>query len=102
MQMLSKFQPFKAMAIGADPYLPGFMKQGYDKFINSIGGASANLPIDMAWVNIAGKITNSAPAYSGTGNEKIDAVGPVNFLMMAEKWSPIKDQEFGGKTFTGN
>jgi len=76
-------------------------QKGYDKFINSIGGASANLPIDMAWVNVAGKITNSAPAYSGTGNEKIDAVGPVNFLMLTEKWSP-DNQLFGGKTFTGN
>ncbi len=76
-------------------------QKGYDNFIRSIDGASANLPIDMAWVNIAGKITNSAPAYSGTGDEKIDAVGPVNFLMLTEKWSP-DNQLFGGKTFTGN
>jgi hypothetical protein len=32
MQMASKAQPFKAMMIGMDPYLPGFMQQGYDKF----------------------------------------------------------------------
>ena len=76
-------------------------QKGYDNFISTRGG-TANLPIDMAWVNIAGKITNSAPAYSGTSDEKYDAVGPVNFLMIAEKWSPFKDQEFDGKTFTGN
>ena len=32
MQMALKAQPFKSMMIGMDPYLPGFMQQGYDKF----------------------------------------------------------------------
>ena len=31
-QNLKSGGPFKAMMIGADPYLPGFMQQGYDKF----------------------------------------------------------------------
>ena len=32
MQMLSKAQPFKAMRIGIDPYLPKSMQTGYDAF----------------------------------------------------------------------
>jgi len=31
-EMLSKAQPFKAMRIGIDPYLPKFMQTGYDAF----------------------------------------------------------------------
>jgi len=31
-QNLKSGGPFKAMRIGMDPYLPGFMQQGYDKF----------------------------------------------------------------------
>ena len=75
-------------------------QQGYDKFINARGG-SANLPIDMAWVQIQGNISSSAPAYSGTGGEKINATGPANFFQLAEKWDPIGDQTFGDKSFTG-
>jgi len=58
-QMLSKFQPFKAMAIGADPYLPGFMKQGYDKFraapTASVGKAASflgSLPFNAALMTL--------------------------------------------------
>ena len=55
----------------------------------------------MAWVQIQGNIANSAPAYSGTSGEKINATGPVNFFQLAEKWDPTGDQTFGGQAFTG-
>ena len=39
MQMLSKAQPFKAMRIGIDPYLPKSMQTGYDAFRAAPTGA---------------------------------------------------------------
>ena len=75
-------------------------QKGYDNFIGTRGG-TANLPIDMAWVQIQGNISNTAPDYSGTGSGKINATGPVNFFQLSEKWDPTGDQKFGGKSFTG-
>jgi hypothetical protein len=80
------------------------IKDYQDGYYNFIGGSqnSPNLPIDMSWVQINGKIKSSAPAYSGTSDNSIDVKGPVNFFQVYEKYNPSGNQTFGGKSFTGN
>ena len=79
------------------------IKDYQDGYYNFIGGSqnSPNLPIDMSWVQINGKIKSSAPAYSGTSDNSIDVKGPVNFFQIYEKYNPGGNQTFGGKSFTG-
>ena len=79
------------------------IKDYQDGYYNFIGGSSKspNLPIDMSWVQINGKIKSSAPAYSGTADDSIDVTGPVNFFPIYEKYNPGGNQTFGGKSFTG-
>ena len=79
------------------------IKDFQDGYYNFIGGSqnSPNLPIDMSWVQIDGKIKSSAPAYSGTSDSSIDVKGPVNFFQLYEKYNPGGNQTFGGKSFTG-
>jgi len=79
------------------------IKDYQDGYYNFIGGSdkSPNLPIDMSWVQINGKIKSSAPAYSGTADDSIDVTGPVNFFQLYEKYNPSGNQTFGGKSFTG-
>ena len=79
------------------------IKDYQDGYYNFIGGSSKspNLPIDMSWVQINGKIKSSAPAYSGTADDSIDVTGPVNFFQLYEKYNPGGNQTFGGKSFTG-
>jgi len=80
------------------------IKDFQDGYYNFIGGSqnSPNLPIDMSWIQINGKIKSSAPAYSGTADDSIDVTGPVNFFQLYEKYNPGGNQTFGGKPFTGN
>jgi predicted DNA-binding protein len=80
------------------------IKDYQDGYYNFIGGSqnSPNLPIDMSWIQINGKIKSSAPAYSGTSDNSIDVKGPVNFFQIYEKYNPGGNQTFGGKEFTGN
>ena len=79
------------------------IKDFQDGYYNFIGGSqnSPNLPIDMSWVQIDGKIKSSAPAYSGTSDNSIDVKGPVNFFQIYEKYNPGGNQTFGGKSFIG-
>ena len=79
------------------------IKDYQDGYYNFIGGSenSPNLPIDMSWVQIDGKIKSSAPAYSGTADDSIDVKGPANFFQLYEKYNPGGNQTFGGKSFTG-
>ena len=79
------------------------IKDYQDGYYNFIGGSqnSPNLPIDMSWVQIDGKIKSSAPAYSSTSGDSIDVKGPVNFFQLYEKYNPGGNQTFGGKEFTG-
>jgi len=88
MQMFSKFQPGKAMMIGMDPYLPGFMQQGYDKFraaptqaVKNIAGtlgkgitSLASLPAQAAMFTLG-----STPANADEAN-----MGPEDFRALAE------------------
>ena len=79
------------------------IKDYQDAYYDFIGGSenSPNLPIDMSWVQIDGKIKSSAPAYQGTSGEELDVKGPVNFFNIYNKWAPEKSQSFSGKTYTG-
>ena len=79
------------------------IKDYQDGYYNFIGGSqnSPNLPIDMSWVQIDGKIKSSAPAYSSTSGDSIDVKGPINFFYYYEKYNPGGNQTFGGKEFTG-
>jgi len=88
MQMFSKFQPGKAMMIGMDPYLPGFMQQGYDKFraaptqaVKNIAGtlgkgitSLASLPAQAAMFTLG-----STPANADEAN-----MSPEDFAALAE------------------
>ena len=66
----------------------------------------------MSWIQVNDSITSSAPAYSGTSDNSIDvkgdssaiidAVGPINWFDLMNKWLPEGDQTFGGKNYTGN
>ena len=80
------------------------IKDYQDGYYNFIGGSqnSPNLPIDMSWIQVNDSITSSAPAYSGDSSATIDAVGPVNWFDLMNKWLPEGDQTFGGKNYTGN
>jgi hypothetical protein len=79
------------------------IKDFQDGYYNFIGGSqnSPNLPIDMSWVQIDGKIKGSAPAYSNEANDSIDVKGPVNFFQIYEKYSPTGNQTFGQKSYEG-
>jgi hypothetical protein len=79
------------------------IKDYQDSYYNFIGGSgnSPNLPIDMSWVQIDGKIKSSAPAYQGTSGEELDVKGSANFFNIYNKWAPEKSQSFSGKTYTG-
>ena len=79
------------------------IKDYQDGYYNFIGGSqnSPNLPIDMSWVQIDGRIKSSAPPYSSTSSDSIDVKGPINFFKIYEKYSPGGNQTFGGKEFTG-
>ena len=93
MQMFSKFQPGKAMMIGMDPYLPGFMQQGYDKFraaptqaVKNIAGtlgkgitSLASLPAQAAFFTLG-----STPANADEAN-----MGPEDFRALAEAQNTI-------------
>ncbi len=88
MQMFSKFQPGKAMMIGMDPYLPGFMQQGYDKFraaptqaVKNIAGtlgkgitSLASLPAQAAFFTLG-----STPANASEAN-----MSPEDFRALGE------------------
>ena len=63
MQMLSKAQPFKAMRIGIDPYLPKSMQTGYDAFRAAPTTGAAR----FLGSNIAGGL----PALYGYGAGKL-------------------------------
>ena len=80
------------------------IKDYQDGYYNFIGGSqnSPNLPIDMSWIQVNDSITSSAPAYSGDSSATIDAVGPINWFDLMNKWLPEGDQTFGGKNYTGN
>ena len=80
------------------------IKDYQDGYYNFIGGAgnSPNLPIDMSWVNVSDNIKSSAPAYSSDSNTSIDAVGPVNFFNIYNKWMPDSNQTFGNQGYQGN
>jgi hypothetical protein len=79
------------------------IKDFQDGYYNFIGGSqnSPNLPIDMSWVQIDGKIKGAAPAYSNEANDSIDVKGPVNFFQIYEKYSPTGNQTFGQKSYEG-
>jgi hypothetical protein len=79
------------------------IKDYQEGYYNFIGGSenSPNLPIDMSWVQIDGRIKSSAPAYSGTADDSIDVKGPVNFFQIYEKYNPGGNQTFGGKSYEG-
>jgi hypothetical protein len=79
------------------------IKDYQDGYYNFIGGSqnSPNLPIDMSWVQIDGRIKSSAPPYSSTSSDSIDVKGPINFFKIYEKYNPGGNQTFGGKEFTG-
>jgi hypothetical protein len=79
------------------------IKDYQDSYYNFIGGSenSPNLPIDMSWVQIDGKIKSSAPAYQSTSGEELDVKGSANFFNIYNKWSVDKSQSFSGKTYTG-
>ena len=80
------------------------IKDYQDGYYSFIGGSqnSPNLPIDMSWIQVNDSITSAAPAYSGDSSTTIDAVGPVNWFDLMNKWLPEGDQTFGGKNYTGN
>ena len=66
MQMLSKAQPFKAMRIGIDPYLPKSMQTGYDAFraapTKAVGTAARGLK-NFIGGNIASGSNPKIPSY---------------------------------------
>ena len=112
MQMFSKFQPGKAMMIGMDPYLPGFMQQGYDKFraaptqaVKNIAGtlgkgitSLASLPAQAAMFTLG-----STPANADEANmtaEDFRALAEANSMTYGS--SPITSSPFvdAGRDFS--
>ena len=97
MQMVSKFQPFKAMRIGMDPYLPEFMQQGYDKFraapTKAVGTAARGLKnfigsniasgLPFAYASLADSLQNRLESQGLTGKGGIYDVAGFDDPMSA-------------------